>query len=94
MSKYIYTATKINFTKFYKTTLPSDMILTTYYVFTSDEKVENLNWEFKIHYRAFIGPLIYLLYTRIYLSFAEQKLEKFLSNPSKVYFEGLVHLLK
>ena len=28
------------------------------------------------------------------LSFAVQKLAKFSSNPSKVHFEGLVHLLR
>ena len=50
--------------------------------------------EFKIHYRAFIGSLIHLLYTRLDLSFALHKLEKFSSNPSKVHFVGLLHILR
>ena len=47
-----------------------------------------------IHYRACIGSLIYLLSTRVYLSFAVHKLAKFSSKPGKVQFEGLVQLLR
>ena len=61
---------------------------------TNDEKVEKLTREFNIHYRDCIGSLIYLLYTRVELSFAVHKLAKFSSNPGKVHFEGLVHLLR
>ena len=50
--------------------------------------------EYNIHYRAYIGSLIYLLSTRVDLSFALHKLAKFSSNPGKVHFEGLVHLLR
>ena len=50
--------------------------------------------EYNIHYRACIGSLIYLLSTRVYLSFAVHKLAKFSANPGKVHFEGLVHLLR
>ena len=39
------------------------------------------------------GSLIYLLSTRLDLSFAVHKLAKFSANPGKVHFEGLVHLL-
>ena len=59
----------------------------------NDEQVENLTREFNIHYKACIGWLIYLLSTRVDLSFAMHKLAKFSSNPGKVHFEGLVHLL-
>ena len=59
----------------------------------NDEQVENLTREFNIHYKACIGWLIYLLSTRIDLSFPMHKLAKFSSNPGKVHFEGLVHLL-
>ena len=38
--------------------------------------------------------MIYLLYTRVDLRFLVHKLEKFLSNPGKVSFEGLVNLLR
>ena len=72
--------------KFYKTTLPSDMIFTKEDVSTSDEQVESLIREYNIHYRACIGPLIYLLSTRVDLSFAVQKLAKFSVNPGKVHF--------
>ena len=61
---------------------------------TSDDQVEKLTREFNIHYGDCIGSLIYLLYTRVYLSFALQKLERFSSNTGKVHFEGLIHLLR
>ena len=76
------------------TTLPTDMIFTKEDVSTSDEQVEKLTREYNIHYRACIGYLIYLLSTRVDLSFAVHKLAKFLANHSKVHFEGLVHLLR
>ena len=49
---------------------------------------------FNIHYRACIGSLIYLFSTRVYLSFAVQKLAKFSANPGRVHFEELIHLLR
>ena len=77
-----------------QTTFPADMIFTKYDTFTSDEQVEKLTRKLKIHYRACIGSLIYLLSTRVELSFAVHKLAKFQANPGKVYFEVLVHLLR
>ena len=59
VAKYLDTATVKAITKFYKTTLPSDMIFTKEDVSTSDEQVENLTREFSIHYRACIGSLIF-----------------------------------
>ena len=50
--------------------------------------------EFNIHYRSCIGSFIYLLATRLDLSFAVQKLEKFSANPGKVHYEGLIHILR
>ena len=94
VAKYLDTATVKVRNKFYKTTLPSDMIFTKEYVSTSDEQVERLTREYNIHYRACIGSLIYLLSTRVDLSFAVHKLANFPSNPGKVHFEGLVHLLR
>ena len=76
-----------------QTTFPADMIFTKEDVSTSDEQVEKLNREYNIHYRAYIGSLIYLLSTRVNLSFAVHKLAKFSANPGKVHFEGLVHFL-
>ena len=63
------------------------MVFTKADAFTSDEQVEKLTREFNIHFRVFIGSLIYLLSTRVDLSFAVQKLEKFSRNPSKVNFD-------
>ena len=63
-------------------------------VSTSYEQVESLTREYNIHYRACIGYLIYLFSTRVELSFAVHKLAQFSSNPGKVHFEGLVHLLR
>ena len=79
---------------FYKTTLPDDMIFTKEDVSTSDEQIERLNREYNIHYRSCIGSLIYLLSTRVYLSFAVHKLAKFSANNGKVQFEGLVHFFR
>ena len=47
-----------------------------------------------MHYRDFIGSLIYVLSTRRDLSFVAHKVAKFSSNPGKVHFEGLVHFFK
>ena len=94
VAKYLDTDTFKASTKFYKTTLTSDMIFTKDDTYTSDEQVDKLTREFNIHYRACIGSLIYLLSTRADLSFAVHKFEKFSENPGKVYFEVLVHLLR
>ena len=88
------TATVKSSTEFYKTTFPSDVIFTKADASTSDEQVEKLTREFSIHYRACIGSLIYLLSTRVDFSFAVHKLSRFPSNPSKVHFEALVHILR
>ena len=37
---------------------------------------------------------MYLFSTRVDLSFSVHKLAKFSENPSKVHFEGLIHLLR
>ena len=94
VAKYLYTATVKVSNKFYKTTLPADMIFTKEDVSTSDDQIERLTREYNIHYRACIGSLIYLLSTRMDLSFAGHKLAKFSANPGKVHFEGLVRLLR
>ena len=93
VAKYLDTATVKVSTKFYNTTLPSDMIFTKEDVSTSDEQVEKLTREYNIH-RSCIGSLIYLLSARVDLSFSVHKLAKFSANPGKVHFEGLVHLLR
>ena len=73
---------------FIRPLFPSDMIFTKSDASTSDEQVEKSTRELNIHYRACIGSLIYLLSTRVDLSFAVHKLAKFLLNPGKVHFEG------
>ena len=70
------------------------MIFTKDDTSTSDEQVENLTREFNIHYRASIGSLVYLLSTRVDLSFVAHELQFFSANPGKVHFGGLVHLLR
>ena len=70
------------------------MIFTKYDTSNSNEQVEKLTKEFNIHYRDSIGSFIYVLYTRIDLSFAVHTLAMFSANPGKLHFEGLVHLLK
>ena len=80
--------------KFYKTTLSADMIFTKEDVSTSDEQVEKSTREYNTNYRACICSFIYLLFTRVDLSFAVHKLAKFSENPGKIHLEGLIHLLR
>ena len=94
VAKYLYTATVKASTKMYKTIFPYDMIFTKADAYTSDEQVEKLTREFNIHYRAYIGSLIYLLSTRVDLSFAVHKLAKFSEKPGKVHSGVLVHILR
>ena len=94
VAKYWDTVTVKTSTEFYNITLPSDIIFTKYYAYTNDDKVEKLSRELNIHDRACIWSLIYLLSMRVDLSYAVHKLAKFSSNPGKVKFEGLVHLLR
>ena len=91
---YLDTATVKASKRFYNTTLPSDMIFTKYDTSTSDKQVEKFTREFNIHYRDCVGSLIYLFSTRVEFSFTVHKLSKFSSNPGKVHFEVLVHLLR
>ena len=79
--------------KFYNANLPSDMIFTKVDASTSDEQVEKLTRSLNIHYRACIGSLVYVLSTRVDLSFEVHKLENISSNPGKVHFKVLVRLL-
>ena len=94
LQKYLDNATVKASTKFYKTIFTYYMIFTKDDTYTSQEKVENFTREFNIHYRACIGLFIYLLSTRVELSFAVHKLAQFSGNPVKVHFEGLVHILR
>ena len=94
VAKYFDTAIVKASKKFYKTTFPYDMIVTKDYTYNSNEQVEKLNREFNIHYIDFIGSLIYLLSTRVKLSFVVHKLAKFSKNTGKVHFEVLVHIFR
>ena len=94
VAKYLDNAIVNTSKKFYKTTFPSDTIFTKTVVSTSDEEVEKLTWAFNIHYISCMVSLIFLLSTRVDLSIAVHKLEKFSSNPGNIHFEGLVHLLR
>ena len=91
VAMYLDTSTIKTSNFFYKT---YGIILTKDDESTSDKKVEKLTREFKINYRACIGSLIYLLATRVDLSFSVHKLEKFSSNPGKVHFEGFLNVLE
>ena len=56
-AKYLDTAVVKVSNKFYKTTLPADMIFTKEDVSTSDEQIERLTREYNIHYRACKGSV-------------------------------------
>ena len=73
VDNYLDTATVKTISKFYKTTFPSDMIITKADASTSDEQVDKLTREFNIHYKVCIVSLIYLLSTRVHMSFVVNK---------------------
>ena len=77
VAKYYDTDTFKASKTFNNTTFPYDMIFTKYDAYASDEQVEKLTMEFNIHYRYCIVSLIYLLSTRVELSFAVHKLARF-----------------
>ena len=60
VTKCLDTVTVKASTKFYKTTFPYDIIFDKADASTSDEQVEKLIRKFNIHYRAFVGSLVYL----------------------------------
>ena len=94
MAKYLDTDIVKTSTKFYEITFPYDIIFVKADAYTSDEKVEKLTSEFNIHHRDCIESLISLLSTGVYLSFSVHKFANFASNPGKVHFEVLMHLLR
>ena len=69
VAKYLDTVTVKTSKKFYKTNFPSYMIFKKADASTSDEQVDKLTRELNIDLRACIGSLIYLLPTRVDLSF-------------------------
>ena len=76
-AKYLENTTVKKRIKFYNTTFPSDMISTKDDASTRDEKFEKLTRELKIHNRACIVSLIYLLTTSVDLGFSVHNLAKF-----------------
>ena len=64
------------------------MIFTKADASTSDEQVEKLTMELKIHYKDCIVSLIYLVCTRVDLSFAVHKLAKFHQTLVNYTLEG------
>ena len=93
-SNYLDTTIIKENSKYHKTILPHDIIFTKENAFTSDEKVEVLSTDNKINYIFFVGSFIYILSARVDLYFTLHKRRKFLSNPGKVNFKGLVKLLR
>ena len=55
VAKYLYIDIVKSSTKFYNTTLPSDMIFTKADAYTSDEQVDKFTRGFNLHYRVCIG---------------------------------------
>ena len=53
-----------------------------------------LSIEYNIHYKACLGSLIYLFYTKVDLCFVVHKLAKFSSNTGKLQLKCLLHLFR
>ena len=94
VEKYLDTATIKQNSKFHKTTLLPSMIFTKEDASTSDEHAEVPFREYNIHWRYCVLSLVYISSTGVDLCFSVQKLAKFSSNPGKVHFGGLLHLLR
>ena len=94
VAKYLDSFTIKENSEFNKNTLPHDLIFTKAYNSASDEKLVLLLREYNIHFRACEVSFVYLLSNIVYFCFAVNKLAKFSSNPGKVHFEYLVHLLR
>ena len=94
VTKYLDTSAVKAGPRFYKTIFPYDMIFTKYDAYTSDEKVDKLNREYQYSLQSFYWIIYYLISTRVGLSFSVHKLANFSSNPGKVHFEGLLHILR
>ena len=94
VATYLDTSTVNTSKTFYNTNFPYDLIFNKADSSTSYEQVEKLTGEFNIHCKACIGSFICLLSTRVYFSFLVHKLARFSSNPGKLYFESLVHILR
>ena len=77
VAKYLDTAKVKTIANFYKTIFPSDMIFIKADTSTSDKQVDKLTRELNFQYISCIGSLVYLLSTRVDLSFAVHKLEIF-----------------
>ena len=77
VSKYLDTAPVKASKKFYKTTFPSDIILTKSNSSTNDEQVEKLTMELNINYRYCIVSLIYLPSTTVDLIFQYTSYQSF-----------------
>ena len=56
--------------------------------------MEVLSKEYKTHYRACVGLLIYIFFYKRGFMFCSTQAGKFISYPGKVNFEGLVQFLR
>ena len=74
--KYVDTATVKTSKNIYNTNLPYDMIFTKADAYTSAEQVDNFTRELNINYRACIGSLICLLYTKSRFEFCSTQFRK------------------
>ena len=73
VKKYLDTSTVKTSTKFDMTTLPYYIIFTKADSFTRDDQVDKLTRDFNTHYISFIESFVYLLSTRVHLSFGLHK---------------------
>ena len=71
VAKYFDNATVKASTKFYKITLPYEIIFNKADTFTSDKQVEKFNRSLYVHYRYCINLLIYLSSRRVDFIFSK-----------------------
>ena len=76
------------------TPLPSTFVPTTDDLAPTTEKAIELQKQYNIDYRACIGCLLYLCYTRFDIVFATNKLAKFGHRPGETHIHAMVHLLR
>ena len=75
------------------TPLPRDFVASKDHLCDNAEASKALQEQYNLDFRAFIGCLIYLMYTRVDIVFVVNKLAKFTHCPSEYHLKCAVHLL-
>ena len=79
---------------FHPTPLPSTFILTSDDLAPDIDQSEQLQQEFNLDFRACVGCLLYLAYTRPDIIYGVNKLAKCGHRPGETHIRAIIHLLR